>query len=213
MAETAVSPVMSAGPPAAKLETIMITEADIQQLFGTILERISDADLRQKTVQCWVLGCQRGNWNSVDELRAMPFTVLTNTRGVNFIDHTIAVTEGAYQLALAQEAACANLPYKIDHDRLLAGGLLHDVGKLLEFEQDGQGGVRKSHAGTCARHPISGTALAYEVGLPDEVLNIIACHSKEGDGRPQCVETVLIHQADFGTFNPLVMIEKGTLIQ
>ena len=105
------------------------------------------------------------------------------------------------------------MPYKIDYDRLLAGGLLHDVGKLLEFEPDGKGGFRKSLSGKCARHPISGTAIAYEVGLADEVLNTIACHAKEGDGRPQVVETVLIHQADFGTFNPLVMMEKDTLIQ
>ena len=114
---------------------------------------------------------------------------------------------------MAQEQAYREMPYAIDHDRLLAGGLLHDVGKLLEFEPDGKGGYRKSRLGMCARHPISGTAVAYEVGLPDEVLNTIACHAKEGDGRPQCVETVLIHQADFATFNPLVMMESKTLIQ
>ncbi len=191
----------------------MITENDVQTLFGSILKRITDADLRSKVVKAWTLACQRAGWESVDDLKAMPFTLLTNTRGINFIEHTISVTEGAYHLAKTQEAAYREMPYTIDYDRLLAGGLLHDVGKLLEFERDGAGGFRKSRAGMCARHPISGTAIAYEVGLPDEVLNTIACHAKEGDGRPQCVETVLIHQADFGTFNPLVMMEKGTLIQ
>ena len=191
----------------------MITERDIESLFRSILERIGNKQLRDKVVKAWVLACERGGWKSVDELHAMPFTLLTNTRGVNFIEHTIAVAEGAYGLAKAQEAAYHELPYKIDYDRLLAGGLLHDVGKLLEFERDEQGGFRKSRLGMCARHPISGTAIAYEVGLPDEVLNTIACHAKEGDGRPQVVETVLIHQADFATFDPLVMMEKGTLIE
>ncbi len=191
----------------------MITAKDIEGLFGGILQRIKDADLSAKTVQAWVLACERGGWKSVDDLKAMPFTLLTNTRGVNFIEHTIAVTEGALGLAKAQESAYREMPYKIDFDRLLAGGLLHDVGKLLEFEPDGNGGFRKSLSGKCARHPISGTALAYEVGLPDKALNTIACHAKEGDGRPQVVETVLIHQADFGTFNPLVMMENGTLIE
>jgi putative nucleotidyltransferase with HDIG domain len=190
----------------------MITEKDIAEIFGPILERIENEDLRKKTIQAWVLGCQRGGWESVEELEALPFTLLTDTRGVNFLEHTIAVTEGAYELAQAQEAAYEQMPYRIDYDRLLAGGLLHDVGKLLEFESDGEGGYRKSRSGQCARHPISGTALAHEVGLPDEILNCIACHAKEGDGRPQVVETVLIHQADFATFDPLVMMEKGTLI-
>jgi len=191
----------------------MVSESDIESLFAPLLERIKDADLRRKVVACWVLGCQRGGWKTVDDLKRMPFTLLTDTCGVNFIEHTLAVAEGAYGLAQAQEAAYANMPYAIDHDRLLAGGLLHDVGKLLEFEPDGAGGHRKSRSGTCARHPISGTALAYEVGLPDEILNTIACHAKEGEGRPQCVETTLIHQADFATFNPLVMKKAGTLIE
>ena len=191
----------------------MISEADIEALFASILGRIEDQELRAKVVKAWELACERGGWETVDELKAMPFTLLTETRGINFIEHTIAVTEGAFGLAKAQEAAYREVPYRIDYDRLLAGGLLHDVGKLLEFERDGKGGFRKSRAGMCARHPISGTAIAYQVGLPEEVLNTIACHAKEGDGRPQVLETVLIHQADFGTFNPLVMMEKGTLIQ
>jgi hypothetical protein len=49
--------------------------------------------------------------------------------------------------------------------------------------------------------------------MPDEMVNIVACHAKEGEGRPQVIETVFIHQADFATFDPLVMLEKGSLIQ
>lgn len=193
----------------------MISDKHIQTLFSSVLERISNKDLRDKVVKTWTLGCQRGGWNSVDELRNMPFTLLTKTHGVNFIQHTLAVTEGAYGLAKAQETAYGGkLPYKVDYDRLLAGGLLHDVGKLVETEPDGKGGYRKSRAGACLRHPISGTALAVEAGIKDDtVLNTIACHAKEGEGAPKCLETVLIHQADFATFDPLVMMEKGQLIQ
>lgn len=192
----------------------MLTDKDIRALFGSVLERIAAKDLRDKVVKTWLLAAERGGWNNVDELAAMPFTLLTKTHGVNFIQHTLAVTEGAYGLAKAQEAAYTKLPYKIDYDRLLAGGLLHDVGKLVETERDGAGGFRKSRAGACLRHPISGTALAVEAGIRDDtILNTIACHAKEGEGAPKCLETVLIHQADFATFDPLVMMEKGTLIQ
>lgn len=192
----------------------MITDRDIRALFGSVLERIGDAGLREQVVKTWTLACQRGNWQSVEELKNMPFTLLTKTHGVNFIEHTLAVTEGAYGLAKAQEAAYRKLPYAIQYDRLLAGGLLHDVGKLVETERDGAGGYRKSRSGACLRHPISGTALAVEAGIKDEVvLNTIACHAKEGEGAPKCLETVLIHQADFATFDPLVMMEKGMLIQ
>jgi len=191
----------------------MISKTDIEKLFSVQLAKIQDAGLRAKVVDVWVEGAKRGGYQSVDQLTRMPFTLLTNTRGVSFIEHTIAVTEGALALARAQEAAYRSLPYKIDFDRLVAGGLLHDVGKLVEIEPDGAGGYRKSHNGKCARHPISGAILVGAAGMPDEMVNVVACHAKEGEGRPQVIETVFVHQADFATFDPLVMMEKGSLIQ
>lgn len=191
----------------------MIGEKDIETLFGKQLARIGDEDLRGKVVKTFVLACRRGNWGSVDALKKMPFTLLTDTFGVNFVEHTIAVTEGAAALGRAQAEAYGQLPYAIDFDRLYAGALLHDVGKLLEFEPDGRGGYRKSLPGQYARHPVSGAILASECGLSGDILNIIVCHAKEGEGRPQVVEAVLIHQADFATFDPLVMKQKGTLIE
>jgi putative nucleotidyltransferase with HDIG domain len=191
----------------------MITKTDIEGLFAAQLDKIQNAELRAKVVEAWVVGCEQGGYTEVEQLRKMPFTLLTDTHGINFVEHTIAVTEGAVGLAKAQQTAYAKTPYAIDMDRLVAGGLLHDVGKLLEIEQDGSGGYRKSHNGMCARHPISGAILAAKLGLPDEIVNCIGCHASEGNGRPQVVETVLIHQADFGTFDPLVMMQKGILIQ
>lgn len=190
----------------------MISKSDVEKLFESQLSKIRNARFRDFVIETWVKGCEEGKWESIEELTKMPFTLLTDARDVNFIEHTIAVTEGAYQLALAQQQSYRTMPYRIDMDRLIAGGLLHDVGKLLEFEKDGKGGYRKSFSGKIARHPISGAILAAKVGVPDEIVNIIACHAKEGEGRPQVVETVLIHQADFATFDPLVMLEKGLLI-
>ncbi|MGA1793596.1 MAG: HD domain-containing protein [Thermoplasmatota archaeon] len=191
----------------------MITEDDIRELFGSQLSSIGDDKIRSMVVKAWLLGCERGGWGAVEDLRSMPFTLLTDTRGVDFIEHTKAVTDGAIGLAKAQMGNYSNMPYDIDLDRLIAGGLLHDVGKLLEIEPDGIGGYRKSRSGSCIRHPISGTVLAAEAGFSDDYLNTIACHAKEGEGRPQVVETILIHQADFATFNPLVYKNKDSLIE
>ncbi len=191
----------------------MIGDKDIEALFGKQLARIGSGELRGKVVKTFVLACRRGNWESLEALKKMPFTLLTDPLGVSFVEHTIAVTEGAAALGRAQAETYARLPYAIDFDRLHAGGLLHDVGKLLEIEPDGQGGYRKSLPGQYARHPVSGAILAAECGLTGDIINIIVCHAKEGEGRPQVVEAVLIHQADFATFDPLAMKQKGTLIE
>ncbi len=191
----------------------MISHGDIAGLFGPLLDRIQDSRLREQVVETWVLGCREGGWESIQALEAMPFTLLTDCRGLSFVQHTVAVTEGAWALAKTQLAAYGREPLPVNYDRLVAGGLLHDVGKLLEIERDGKGGYRKSLAGSCARHPISGAMLAARVGLPWPVVNCIGAHAKEGDGRPQTLETILIHQADFATFDPLAMKAKGLLIQ
>ena len=191
----------------------MIEAKNIEVLFQKQLDGIQNRDLRGKVIKTFVLACERGCWKSIEALKKVPFTLLTETHGVGFVAHTIAVTESSVALGRAQSEAYERLPYKIDFDRLYAGGLLHDVGKLLEIEPDGSGGYQKSLSGKYARHPISGALIASECGISEDVINTIACHAKEGEGRPQVIETVLIHQADFATFNPLVMKQKGLLIE
>lgn len=191
----------------------MIGREDLEAALAEMLDLIKDRGLGEKVLDAWMLGVERGGWESMEELREMPFTLVTETRGVNFIEHTLAVTKSALGMAKAQMECYSKMPYEIDVDRLIAGGLLHDVGKLLETERTADGGHRKSRSGLCARHPVSGAILAAEAGLPEEIINVIACHAKEGEGRPQFIETVLVHQADFATFNPLVMMTDGRLIQ
>ncbi len=189
-----------------------MTKDDMVELLGELLGFIKSDELGLKVAETWLDACERGGWKSVEEVRALPFTLLTNCRDIGFVEHTIAVTKGAYGLAMGQEEAYETMPYPVDYDRLIAGGLLHDVGKLVEFEKDGKGGYQMSHNGKCTGYPISGAIIAAQHGVPDEILNIIACHGDEGDGCPQVIENVFLHQADLAASNPMVMMEKGTLI-
>ena len=191
----------------------MIEETDIIQILNPFLDQIKNKELRTKVIKTWMEGCQQGGWTTLTQLEKMPFTLATDPMGISFIEHTRAVTQGALGLAEAQLENYKNHPYPINRDRIIAGGLLHDIGKLLEIESDNQGGWRMSHNGKCMRHPISGVILAQKAGISEDILNIIACHAKEGEGRAQVVETVLVHQADFSTFTPLVMLKNKKLIR
>jgi putative nucleotidyltransferase with HDIG domain len=183
-----------------------------RNVFSSILNRMEDKVLADKVIQVWVDCAVEGGWKSVEEIAEIPFTLLTETEGVNLIEHTIAVTKGALGIADAMISTYRKVPFDINIDWVIAGGILHDVGKLMEIEKvDGK--YRKSYAGKCARHPISGAIAAAKAGLPMEIQNIIICHAKEGEGRPQRIEGVFIHQADFATFDPCVMKQKGLLIE
>jgi putative nucleotidyltransferase with HDIG domain len=161
---------------------------------------IQDTSLQEKTLNVWEEAIVEGDWDFSD-LLDMPFTLLIEQTPVNIITHTRAVTRCSLQIAdvLLEEY---KERVKINKDHLLSGALLHDVGKLFEYEKD-NGIFKKSKGGQLLRHPISGAAFATKFGLPQDVLHIIACHSKEGDGARKTVEAVIVNHADFVNFETL----------
>ncbi|MFW5878120.1 MAG: HDIG domain-containing metalloprotein, partial [bacterium] len=89
----------------------------------------------------------------------------------------------------------------VDMDVLIAGAILADVGKLLEYElKDGK--AVQGMYGKYLRHPFSGVSLAEECGVPPEVCHIIAAHAGEGDKIKRTTEAYIVHHADFMTFLP-----------
>ena len=84
---------------------------------------------------------------------------------------------------------------------LIAGSLLADCGKPLEFDKDASGNVIKGHFGEMLRHPFSGVAMAYKHGVPAEVMHMIATHSHEGEKVERSIESIIFHHADFVDFD------------
>lgn len=181
------------------------------RVFSEILEKIKNDGIKKQVVDVWVLGAEEGDWKNPKEIEKIPFTLLVDNKGINLIEHTIAVTKGAEGLANAMFESFDASFLDLNWDVLYAGGLLHDVGKLLEI-QFVKGKYKQSYIGKCTRHPISGAILAARIGCNYDILNTIANHAKEGEGNPQRIETILIHQADFALFNTLTMLEKGMLL-
>lgn len=162
---------------------------------------IEDADLREKCVQTWLGAMQEGGWTP-DDLAEMPFTLLINPCPASFIEHTRAVTLTAVRAAeLFGEIYGARVP--VNMDLLVAGGLLHDIGKLLEYENRDDGMTVQTYAGKLLRHPFSGMALAARFDLPAEVQHIIAAHAGEGDKVQRTTEATLINHADFMSFHAI----------
>jgi putative nucleotidyltransferase with HDIG domain len=163
---------------------------------------IRDTKLREQTADVWVDALRGGGWEIAD-MAAIPFTLLIETK-FSLVEHTRAVTRTAMAIAdTMTEAYGGAMP--INRDHLIAGGILHDVGKLLEYRKEG-GKVVKSDMGKDLRHPFSGTALAYAKGLPSSVCHLIAVHAKEGDGARRNPEAFIIHHADFANFESLKVL-------
>ena len=176
-----------------------IDNAKIRELLPEI-DSIKQKDLRDSVAETWADAIDEGGW-SLDDLGSIPFTLLIPDCGFDLVHHTRAVTRTAVAIAEALNESYGD-EVANDMDMLVAGALLHDVGKLLEYAREG-GKVVKSRKGVLLRHPLSGQALAYKHGLPFEILNMIAYHSKEGDLGKRTVEGIIIHHSDFVNFEPL----------
>jgi putative nucleotidyltransferase with HDIG domain len=173
---------------------------DIHELWPE-LAWIEDPDLREKTTKTWELALERSAL-SPEDLRRIPFTLLAGPDlNVSFMAHKRAVVHIARQSALKMiEFFGDELP--IDMDIVIAGAILADVGKLLEYELDDRGQSFQGAYGKYLRHPFSGVSLAEECGLPPEVCHIIAAHAGEGDLIKRTTEATIVHHADFMTFLP-----------
>jgi putative nucleotidyltransferase with HDIG domain len=171
----------------------------IQELFPEI-EQIKNEKLREQVIFTWEEAIRQGGWQ-VDDLQTIPFTLLIPDCRVNLIAHTRAVIQTAINVAGVLKVFYGD-QVRIDLDTLIAGGILHDVGKITEYVRQGDK-VVKSRSGKLLRHPFSGAALAYKHGLPQEIIHMIATHAKEGDGGYRTTEAMIVHYADFINFESL----------
>jgi putative nucleotidyltransferase with HDIG domain len=165
------------------------------------LEWIEDEMLREKTKKTWELALERSVLTEAD-LQRIPFTLLCGPDlKVSFMDHKRAVVHIAHESGLKiKEFFKDELP--VDMDILIAGAILCDVGKLLEYELNEKGKAIQGRYGKYLRHPFSGVTLAEECKVPPEVCHIIATHAGEGDMVKRTTEAQIVHHADFMTFLP-----------
>jgi putative nucleotidyltransferase with HDIG domain len=185
------------------------TTQHIAELFPDLMS-IRDAALRDKVAAVWnealTTGCGGKGW-TFDEIRAIPFTLLAGKIDMRFVEHLNSCVKQCIAIErVLNEVFGDRVP--IDHDVLVAGALLADVGKMLEFDKDASGNVVKGHYGDMLRHPFSGVALCYKHGIPAEVMHVVATHSHEGDKVERTIESWIFHHADFIDFDIAKVLGK-----
>jgi putative nucleotidyltransferase with HDIG domain len=170
------------------------------ELLWPEIQWIEGPKLREQVTLTWIKALERSPLKP-DDLNHIPFTLLVPNCPVTFMEHKRCVVHIARKSAEAmQEFMGGALP--IDIDSVIAGAILADVGKLLEYELGPDGKSRQSERGEALRHPFTGVALALECGVPDAVCHIIAAHAAEGDLVKRTTEAYIVHHADFMAFLP-----------
>lgn len=165
------------------------------------LEWIKDESLREKTARTWETALKRSVLK-VEDLDVIPFSLLCGPDlKVSFMEHKRCVVHIAKASGeKMNEFFSDELP--VNMDVLIAGAILADVGKMLEYELNDEGKAVQGKYGQYLRHPFSGVSLAEECGISQEVCHIIATHAQEGDLVKRTTEAYIVHHADFMTFLP-----------
>ena len=163
------------------------------------IEWIKNENLREKVLDCWTYAIENSVL-SIDDLNTIPFSLLIKDCKISFMNHKRTAVQLSVDIANRMKENFGD-QIKIDMDILIAGAILIDVGKLVEYDKI-DGNLTTSKAGKLLRHPFSGVAIADRFELPPEVQHIIAYHSKEGDSAKRSIESIIVHHADFVSFEP-----------
>src|ERR1700730_2635393 len=185
-----------------KAEETIYGVNEIAKLFPS-LKKIKQKSLREKVAAVWneaiTTGCGGKGWTFA-EIPAVKFTLLARAIAKKFVEHLNSRALQCIAIAdVLKRAFRCSIP--IQRDYLIAGALLADVGKPLEYAKDASGKVIQGKFGQQVRHPFTGVALAYKHGIPGEVMHIIATHSHEGDKVERSIESIIFHHADFVDFD------------
>lgn len=165
----------------------MISRGEVETTFADLLDQMQDAALRNKVLDVWEAIGEEALWPS---LAAARFGAVAPT--IPLIHHIRSVT--SLLLAIA-ELRAQIYGEAMDRDILIAAGLLHDAGKVLEFLPDGPG-VKAASSHVSTKHWYIGAYWAQRNGLPEPIIDMIMNHSNQNELAPNSTEALALYLAD-----------------
>jgi putative nucleotidyltransferase with HDIG domain len=166
---------------------------------------IGDQALQAKVVEAWAYAIANSSFTSIRDIPPAGNPDVNEAKRGDQTDHLRGVTRLA--IGIAKEMGSAYPELEIDMDVIIAGGLVHDVGKAWEFDpvnRDRWKQSQKRFGRPSVRHPAYGAHICLTVGLPEEVAHIAMAHSGEGELLLRSLECMIVHQADYTFWNTLL---------
>lgn len=186
----------------SKIDTQAGYKSQIRNAYPE-LERIEQDELREKVIEAWMLGLERGGWNHIKDI---PYA--WNIHEVTNVEHVRGVTEIGIESATVQRDRHSAAP---DLDVIIAACLLHDVGKCYEYvdhvDDERLDAPDPRYAGETIPHSLSGYALAHEVGCPIAVQRAIPHFLGEIPSRT--LEAELVKSANSASSNAITQAAMG----
>ena len=160
---------------------------EVMRKYFPWLDTFKNGELAANVAKVWYELWKNSKWERIEDAPFNP-----TSPGVSLIGHIRSVTAGAFEFAKIRSEVYGE---ELDLDVVLAGALLHDVSKLLEYEPV-ERDAAKSKKGKLFQHGFMGAHKALTEGLPDEVVHIIICHTGDSRVLPQTPEALIVYCID-----------------
>lgn len=185
---------------------MQVCEAMIREMYPE-LSWIKDEELRNKCTDAMKDAYIHGGWTA-ETKDSLPVSITkVHVQKLNHaVDHIRTVVRIAVSIYDNLEAMYGmNV---CSRDIVIAGALLHDLGKPMEFMMHEDGSIGYAPCAKIMRHPLSGAILADRHGLGDEIVHIIATHSFEGSSSYKTLAAKIVCAADNIAFEYLRVFER-----
>ncbi|MEM7749393.1 MAG: HD domain-containing protein [Pseudomonadota bacterium] len=184
-----------------------VTDALCAQILEELPEfaSVSDRELQTKSIWAWAFAIANSSFTSIKDIPPSGNPGTNEVVRGDQTDHLRGVTRLAIGIAKEMQSAYPEL--NINTDVIVAGGLLHDVGKAWEFDPENRKRWRenqRTYGKPSIRHPAYGAHICLTAGLPEEIAHIAMAHSSEGELLVRSLECMIVHQADYTFWNSLL---------
>ena len=158
--------------------------------FDPYLAQVSSEQVRTAVRAIWKDLLGQSEWQSVYDVPSE-----LSPTAISLVQHSCNVSAYVLGLADVYGPAYADKGMTFDRDTLVAGALLHDVSKLLEFRPTAEG-VERTELGRLYGENFFGINQAMAKGLSLEVLHILASDPVKTKTPPGTSEALLVYFAD-----------------
>lgn len=147
---------------------------NLLSLFPEI-DHIKDKELRNKCINVWLEVLESGGWweKGIDNC-PLAYGLVSVECPENSLSHCRRVVRLC--VSVLPEILAMENDTIFESDLFIAGAVLHDVGKFLEYDYRGQCNCY-SETAHYYKHVVSGAYIAKKHGLPDKVVHMVLCHS------------------------------------
>lgn len=170
------------------------------------IEWIQDEHMKNACIQAFIDAYSSGGWRD-EYVKDVPVSVakIKNKERNKLTRHVRTVVKIAVSIYDS-----LNESYELKHcsrDAVIAGALLHDIGKMTEFQMEDNGTFSYSPTAKILRHPLAGVLIAGRNGLDADVIHIISTHSFEGNSSYKTLEAKIVCAADNIAFECLLDLD------